>query len=124
MAKINSYNTYGLFTPAGVTMSAVTGSSKTATVSFTLSGSAPATLLVNIPADSIGEHILTFKSADGRADVSVQLDVGELNVIRLDSKSIKKPDGTADFTISTTAASVSAISATACVVCHAAVKNN
>ncbi len=124
MAKINSCKTYGLFENTKVVMSALTGSAKTASFKAELSGAAPAALIIDIPHDSVGDHVLTFKSTDGRADKAVPLSVGELNVIMLDSKSIKKPDGTAEFTITTTSATVTSVGATACLICHAAVKNN
>lgn len=125
MAKLNSYNTYGLETACLATPQVLSSVSKTASLTADLTGGKdPFTVLINVPADAVGNHMLICKSADGGKDKEIPVTTGYMNVIRLSSKGIKKPDGTADFVFSTDITSINALDVSMCIIKSAEVESH
>ena len=82
------------------------------------------TLLFFLPLSASGTHKLGFKAANGGKDITVPLYAGYTNVIPVSTNEIKKSDGTASLTFTTTGTSVTACNATMCVISHTAVINH
>ena len=125
MANVKTYNCYGLSTTCHAVPQSLTSSGKTLDLTADIKGGKDAlTLLVYMPDDALGDHVLTCKSADGLKETNFTLNCGCINVIHLTTHGIKKPDGTADFVFSTNASSVSALNSGICIVTHTEVENH
>ena len=123
MTTFNSLHTYGNFNADKLLFSDLDSNKDSLSFAVDISGADPAIMLINLEQTS-HSATLVCKSADGSADIDIALESGGVNVVFLDSGRIKKNDGTAEFTITTTADSLRDITAGFALVCHAKVKNN
>ncbi|MBQ8896019.1 MAG: hypothetical protein IJY88_04425 [Clostridia bacterium] len=125
MANITTYKTHGLYTSNKAMMQMLSSSTKSVDITIDLSDCKDTvTLLFFLPLSASGTHKLGFKAANGGKDITVPLYAGYTNVIPVSTNEIKKSDGTASLTFTTTGTSVTACNATMCVISHTAVINH
>ena len=96
---INTGINSGLFSASTTAFSAITDSLITADISGCKD---PVTVVVDIPESAAGEfQFLCVPAEKGFGEIKISLTGGKLNVFRITTKGLKKPDGSGDFKLLT-----------------------